>query len=57
MDATRDDVKTVIADPTVFVNAVGIRDEIYRILSVTAGVLVFGQIRSRSSGLRYPSWM
>ena len=42
MDATRDDAKTVIADPTVFVNAVGIRDEIYRILSVTAGVLVFG---------------
>jgi phosphoglycerol transferase MdoB-like AlkP superfamily enzyme len=35
------DVKTVMADPMVLVNAVGIRDDVYRILSVTAGVLVF----------------
>jgi phosphoglycerol transferase MdoB-like AlkP superfamily enzyme len=35
------DVKTIIADPTIFVNAVGIRDELYKILSVTVGVFVF----------------
>ena len=38
------DVKTVIADPMVLVNAVGIRDDVYRILSVTTGVFVFALV-------------
>jgi phosphoglycerol transferase MdoB-like AlkP superfamily enzyme len=40
------DVKTVIADPTVLVNAVGIRDDLYRIVSITVGVLVFALVAS-----------
>jgi hypothetical protein len=40
------DVKTVIADPTVLVNAVGIRDDLYRIVSVTVGVLAFALVAS-----------
>jgi phosphoglycerol transferase MdoB-like AlkP superfamily enzyme len=35
------DVKTVIADPAVFVNAVGIRDELDRIVSIAFGAVVF----------------
>ena len=33
------DVKTVIADPTVLVNAIGIRDDLYKIVSIAVGVL------------------
>jgi phosphoglycerol transferase MdoB-like AlkP superfamily enzyme len=40
------DVKTVIADPTVLVNAVGIRDDLDRILSITVGILVFALVAS-----------
>ena len=40
------DVKTVIADPTVLVNAIGIRDDLYRIVSITVGVLVFALVAS-----------
>ena len=35
------DVKTVIADPIVLVDALGMRDELYRIVSIIIGVLVF----------------
>ncbi len=40
------DVKTVIADPTVLVNAVGIRDDLYRIVSITVGILAFTLVAS-----------
>src|SRR5918996_6129476 len=40
------DVKTVIADPTVLVNAVGIRADLYRIVSITVGVLAFALVAS-----------
>ena len=40
------DVQTVIADPTVLVNAVGIRDDLYRIVSITVGVLAFALVAS-----------
>ena len=35
------DVKTVIADPAVIVNAVGIRDELDRVVAIAFGVLAF----------------
>jgi phosphoglycerol transferase MdoB-like AlkP superfamily enzyme len=38
------DVKSVIADPTVFVNAVGLGDDLYRIVSITVGGLVFALV-------------
>jgi phosphoglycerol transferase MdoB-like AlkP superfamily enzyme len=40
------DVTTVIADPTVLVNAVGIRADLYRIASITVGVLAFALVAS-----------
>jgi phosphoglycerol transferase MdoB-like AlkP superfamily enzyme len=40
------DVKMVLSDPMVVVNAAGIRDDVYRILSVTTGVLVFVLVAS-----------
>jgi phosphoglycerol transferase MdoB-like AlkP superfamily enzyme len=40
------DVKTVIADPMVLVNAVGIRADLYRIVSITGGVLAFALVAS-----------
>jgi phosphoglycerol transferase MdoB-like AlkP superfamily enzyme len=40
------DVKTVIADPTLLVNAVGIRDDLYRIVSIIVAVLVFALVAS-----------
>jgi phosphoglycerol transferase MdoB-like AlkP superfamily enzyme len=43
---TFDDVKAAIADPTVLVNAVGIRDDLYGIVSITVGVLVFALVTS-----------
>jgi hypothetical protein len=36
------DLKMVIADPTVLVNAAGIGNDLYRILSLTVGGLLFG---------------
>jgi phosphoglycerol transferase MdoB-like AlkP superfamily enzyme len=38
---TFDDVRTVISDPTVLVNAVGMRDDFYRIVSIIVVLLVF----------------
>jgi phosphoglycerol transferase MdoB-like AlkP superfamily enzyme len=46
LPVTFDDVKTVIADPMVLVNAVGIRDDLYRIVSITVGVLLFALVVS-----------
>jgi phosphoglycerol transferase MdoB-like AlkP superfamily enzyme len=40
------DVKTVIADPTILVNAVGIRDDLDRVLSIAVGVLAFTLVAS-----------
>lgn len=40
------DVKMVIADPTVLVNAIGVRDDLYKIASITAGVVVFTLVAS-----------
>ena len=40
------DVKTVIADPSVIVNAAGIRDDLYRIVVITFGVLAFALVAS-----------
>jgi phosphoglycerol transferase MdoB-like AlkP superfamily enzyme len=36
----------IIADPAILVNAVGIRDDLYRIISITVGILVVGLIAS-----------
>jgi phosphoglycerol transferase MdoB-like AlkP superfamily enzyme len=33
------DIKTVIADPAIVINAAGIRDDLYRIVYITAGLL------------------
>jgi phosphoglycerol transferase MdoB-like AlkP superfamily enzyme len=38
---TFDDVKTVIADPTVFANALGIRIDLYQLAPIAAGALIF----------------
>jgi phosphoglycerol transferase MdoB-like AlkP superfamily enzyme len=38
------DVKTIIVDPAMFVNAVGIRDDLYRIVSITIGGLVLALV-------------
>ena len=51
------DVKTVIADPTIFVNAVGIRDDLYTIVSITAGVLIFGLVASAFYKIRGYSFL
>jgi hypothetical protein len=51
------DVKTVIADPTILVNAVGIRDDLYRIASITAGVLIFGLVASAFYKIRGYSFL
>lgn len=40
------DVKAVIADPSILVNAIGIRNDLYRIGSIAAGVLIFGLVAS-----------
>lgn len=46
------DVRTVIADPAVFVNAVGIREELDRTVSIAFGVLVFVLLASAFYKLR-----
>lgn len=51
------DVKTVIADPTVLVNAVGIRDDLYRIVSITVGVLAFALVASAFYKIRGYSFL
>lgn len=51
------DVKTVIADPRVFVNAVGIRDDLYRIASIIAGVLIVGLVASAFYKIRRYSFL
>jgi len=51
------DVKTVIADPTVLVNAIGIREDLYKIVSITAGVVVVALVASafcKSRGCSLP---
>ena len=51
------DVKTVIADPTVLVNAIGVRDDLYKIVSITVGVLLFALVASafcKSRGYSLP---
>jgi phosphoglycerol transferase MdoB-like AlkP superfamily enzyme len=51
------DVKTVIADPMILVNAIGIRDDLYRIASITAGVLIFGLVASAFYKIRGYSFL
>jgi hypothetical protein len=51
------DVKTVIVDPTILVNAVGIRDDLYRIASITTGVLLFGLLASAFYKIRGYSFL
>jgi phosphoglycerol transferase MdoB-like AlkP superfamily enzyme len=51
------DVKTFIADPTVLVNAVGMRADLYRIVSITAGVLVFALVASAFYKIRGYSFL
>ena len=51
------DVQTIIADPPVLVNAVGMRDDLYRIVSVTAGVLVFALVASAFYKIRGYSFL
>src|ERR671919_138348 len=51
------DVRTVIADPAVFVNAVGIRDELNRIVSIAFGVVVFVLLASAFYKLRGYSFL
>jgi phosphoglycerol transferase MdoB-like AlkP superfamily enzyme len=46
------DVQTVVADPTVLVNAVGIRDDLYRIVYIAAGVLAFCIVASAFCKIR-----
>src|SRR5262245_9411062 len=46
LPVTFDDVATVVADPTVLVNAVGIRGDLYRIVSIVVAVLAFVLVAS-----------
>jgi phosphoglycerol transferase MdoB-like AlkP superfamily enzyme len=51
------DVRTVIVDPAVFVNAVGIRDELDRTVSIAFGMLVFVLLASAFYKLRGYSFL
>ena len=51
------DVETIIVDPTILVNAVGIRDDLYRISSITTGVLIFGLLASAFYKIRGYSFL
>ena len=51
------DVKTVIADPKILVNAVGIRDDLYRIAAITAGLFIFGVVASAFYKIRGYSFL
>lgn len=51
------DVRMVIADPAVFVNAVGIRDELNRIVSIAFGVLALVLLASAFYKLRGYSFL
>src|SRR5262245_932200 len=46
LPVTFDDVATVVADPTVLVNAVGIRGDLYRMVSIVVAVLAFVLVAS-----------
>jgi phosphoglycerol transferase MdoB-like AlkP superfamily enzyme len=54
------DVKTVLADPMVFVNAVGIRNDIYRIVSIAFVLFAFALVVSafyKCSGYSFPEYL
>ena len=51
------DVKTVIADPTVLVNAIGIRDDLHNIVSITVGVLAFALVAAAVYKIRGYSFL
>jgi hypothetical protein len=51
------DVKTVIANPIVLVDAVGIRNDLYRIVSIILGVLLFAFVASAFFKIRGYSFL
>ena len=57
MPITFFDVKTVIADPKILVDAVGIRDDLYRIAAITAGLFIFGVVASAFYKIRSYSFL
>jgi phosphoglycerol transferase MdoB-like AlkP superfamily enzyme len=51
------DVKTVIADPVILVNALGIRNDLYRMVSATAGLLILALLAAAFYKIRNYSFL